>query len=343
MLEEMRDVSLLSHRRHFKLIENTNYMKNIPDIPKEILDASSRGKLIIFVGAGVSRIIGCPSWREFAEKYLKDLLEKKIINYYEFSHLQNEEPRKLLSICLKIYKEYNLIPPKTGDILKADEIKLIKYPIYDDLYSFNAIYLTTNYDEYLDKTANKAYRDFISRQESSNEARDPIDSKRDYRIVSAKDDLLVSELKNRTIIHFHGSAENESDLVVTIVDYMNHYVKDSKPAVLLEEVFKSYTVLFVGYGLEEYEILEFMINKASVVPEVIQHYMLYPVFKTESQLLKFQETYYADLGIKLIPYPKDEHGYEQLSTVINEWAKQIGPIARPQMYYDKIKLIDEVI
>lgn len=318
-------------------------MKSVPDIPKEILDSSSRGKLVVFIGAGVSRIIGCPSWREFATHYLQNLLEKKIINYYEFSHLRNEGPRKLLSICLKIYKENNLIPPKTGDILKADDVKLNQYQIYDDLYSFNAIYLTTNYDEYLDKTATKVYRDFITRQESLDQARNSIDSKHDYRIVSAKDNLLVSELKNGTIIHFHGSAENESDLIVTIVDYMNHYVKDSKPAVLLEEVFKSYTVLFVGYGLEEYEILEFMINKASVVPEVIQHYMLYPVFKTESQLLKFQETYYADLGIKLIPYPIDEHGYEQLSTVIHEWAKQIGPIARPQMYYDKIKLIDEVI
>jgi hypothetical protein len=51
-------------------------MKNIPDIPpvpKAILEASSQGKLIVFVGAGVSRIIGCPSWQEFANEYLKDL------------------------------------------------------------------------------------------------------------------------------------------------------------------------------------------------------------------------------------------------------------------------------
>lgn len=318
-------------------------MKNVPDIPHEILDASSRGKLIVFIGAGVSRIIGCPSWKEFALKHLDHLFEKRAINYYEFSKLREMDPRKLLSICQKIYKEKQLPPKHIGDLLQANKESLKKYPIYDDLYAFNAIYLTTNYDVYLDEAAQESNRNSVRMADGTSGTEVPMEENATYQIINEREDLLVTCLKNGNIIHLHGSIQNEQQLIVTIVDYISHYDKESKPAVILEEMFKTYTVLFVGYGLEEYEILEFMINKSLIVQGTIQHYMLYPVFKAESNLLNLQQKYYSDLGVQLIPYPVDENGYEQLATVIHDWAKQIGAVARPQSYYDKVKLIDEVI
>jgi hypothetical protein len=131
--------------------------------------------------------------------------------------------------------------------------------------------------------------------------------------------------------------------IVTIVDYMTHYEPGGGPAVFLEEVFKSYTVLFLGYGLEEYEILEFIISKSHPRKNELKHFMLYPIFRNEVNLLAFQRKYYADLGIQLIPYPKDENGYEQLAVVITEWSKQIGPVSRPQGFFERTKLIDEVV
>jgi hypothetical protein len=71
--------------------------------------------------------------------------------------------------------------------------------------------------------------------------------------------------------------------------------------------------------------------------------MLYPIPRQELSLLDFQQEYYKDLGIQLVPYPIDENGYEQLAIVIREWANQIGDSARPQNFLDKIKLIDEVV
>ncbi|MGD0236229.1 MAG: hypothetical protein ABSC55_17045 [Syntrophorhabdales bacterium] len=71
--------------------------------------------------------------------------------------------------------------------------------------------------------------------------------------------------------------------------------------------------------------------------------MLYPVFRAESNILEFQRKYYLELGIELVPYPKDNNGYEQLVNVIREWSGQIGPISRPQGFLEKIRMIDEVI
>ena len=321
-----------------------NEIKDIPDIPPPILESASNGKLVVFAGAGVSRIIGCLSWDDFAISQLKYLREKKCINYHEYENLSKLEARKLLSICKKILEEKNIPPPDTKSLLKCNEKLNEKYKIYDDLYSFNAIYVTTNFDDHLDQVAKlkKSHKTLTALETSTQPNIDENPNKR-ADIIYSKDQLLVSGLTNGSIIHLHGSVNDKSSMIITIVDYMKHYEKDSKPAVLLEEIFKAYTVLFVGYGLEEYEILEFMIGKSQAVRGELKHFMLYPIFKAESNLFDFNKKYYADLGIQLVPYLKDENGYEQLATVIGEWARQIGPLSKPQNFLDRVKLIDEVI
>lgn len=324
-------------------LQKDNDLKEIPDIDQEILKAASSGKLVLFIGAGVSRIIGCPSWKEFALQQLKDLYEKRAINFYEFKNLESLDARKLLSICRNIYEEKKL-KPKSMESLLAGEAELLKrFTIYDDLYSFNAVYVTTNYEDYLDKVAQKPVAKPTSIVQTST-AQDSV--KKEFpkgKIVHSKEQLLISNLSNGSIIHLHGSVHDEGNTIVTIVDYMKHYEYASKPAVLLEEIFKTYTVLFVGYGLEEYEILEFMISKSHTARGEVKHFMLYPVFRNEMNLVDFYRKYYRDLGIKLVPYPIDDSGYEHLATIIQEWARHIGPISQPQGFLERIKLIDEVI
>ena len=318
-------------------------IKDIPDIPEQIIDAAKSGKLVLFIGAGVSRIVGCPSWEEFAHLQLKDLFEKKSINYFEYSKLKTLNNRKLLSICRRIYKENNLQPPSLKSLLTGKDELLKKYSIYEDLYSFNAVYVTTNYDDYMDEIAKKpSFKQTSIAQNSI--AQDTVEKEIPKgKVIYSKEEMLISNLDNGNTIHLHGSVKDEKNTIVTIVDYIEHYKYNSEPAVLLEEIFKNYTVLFVGYGLEEYEILEFMISKSKTSKNEIKHFMLYPIFKNEINLLDFYRKYYGDLGIELIVYPLDEKGYEQLAFVVREWAKQIGPISRPQGFFEKIELIDEVI
>jgi hypothetical protein len=326
-------------------IDETKEMPDIPDVPPEIMKAAARGRLVVFMGAGLSRIIGCPSWKEFALLQLRDLLEKKAINYYEYNNLKMLDARKLLSICRNIYVENNIPPGNMKSFLRGDDKLIRRYKTYEELYKFNAIYVTTNYDDYLDKIAQKT----LPQNPTSTlpmPAASIVPDSADFsqrKVIHKKDELLISNLDNGTVIHLHGSVKDEGNTIVTIVDYMKHYEHQSKPAVLLEEIFGSFTVLFIGYGLEEYEILEFMIRESQIGKNEIKHFMLYPVFKKETNLLKFQKRYYADLGVSLIPYPIDEVGYGHLAEVIQKWAEQIGPVSKPQGFMEKVRMIDEVI
>jgi hypothetical protein len=325
--------------------ENGIKIEEVPSVPPEILEAASSGRLVVFIGAGVSRIIGCPSWKEFAIGHLKYLYNESIINYHEFTKLKLMDSRKILSICKNIYKTRNIQSP-TENLLKCNDELIKKFLIYEELYSFNSIYITTNYDTFLDKVVEKNIHKKQIKINSQDESLIDLDideEKKVGKVFYKKQDILITNLENGNVIHFHGSVNDENEVVMTIVDYMNHYKPKKNPSFFLREVFEKYTVLFVGYGLEEYEIIEFMIKDLSNVKNEIRHFMLYPMFTKNDNLLKFYEDYYKALGIRLIPYSIDKKGYDQLEKVIKNWAKEIGQIAQPKGFYEEIKLIDEVI
>ena len=47
--------------------------------------------------------------------------------------------------------------------------------------------------------------------------------------------------------------------------------------------------------------------------------MLKPFFVGEERLLEFEQTYYAQMGIQVLGFQKDEKGYKQLEDVLHEW------------------------
>lgn len=122
----------------------------IPEIPQAIIDAASTGRLIIFVGAGVSRLAGGPSWSRAAENALEEIVEKRLIPFAEAEQLKNEHPKKKLSIAMDISQDkgsmldFSLFFPPP-DRLDAQ--------VYKDLYSIGVPIVTTNYDEGLDYQA----------------------------------------------------------------------------------------------------------------------------------------------------------------------------------------------
>ena len=329
---------------------NKTEIPEIPEIPPPILEAASNGKLVVFIGAGVSRLLGCPSWQELAEKCLKYLYDQKYISYLEYEYLKRLDPRKLLSICKNFCKKKNLPEPPIKEFLKAREEKYKKFKdIYDLIYSWNIIFITTNFDEYLDEAAQKPMPQPMI---DNNVNLPPLYLKKDdnKRIISDPDQISISQLYTLgVVIHLHGSLTSRK-LILTISDYLYHYQQE-KIQTFLTKLFTKFTVLFIGYGLEEYELLEFLVHKSQIhtsnhlksEKKEIKHYLLYPLFSWEQSMLKFYQIYYEDLNIELIFYKKDKNGYEQLYEVIKDWTPKIKNIVQPVDYLEIFKLIDEVV
>ena len=121
-------------------------LREIPDLPEEIIQAGLDGDLILFVGAGVSMLLGLPSWAGLASKALDTLQQKGLLNFSELEHLKNLDPKKQLSIAKLIAEEHKFDLNLREYFSTKDENKNIYQPIND----IGCTCVTTNYDTYLD-------------------------------------------------------------------------------------------------------------------------------------------------------------------------------------------------
>ena len=308
--------------------------KSIPDIfqYKEIIEAAKRGRLILFIGAGVSKLVGCPSWSELASAVLDHARKNGCIDFRQKHYLISNhahDPRKLLSICINMFEQEKIAKPNFESLLKPKNNDKDPMDIYQPLYSTKSIFLTTNYDPFLYHAAKIIHAD-----------------KADSKLFYLEKDLLISKLQAENIIHIHGSYEKQDELVLSLSDYFKRYREKSNLRELLQHIFDMYTVLFIGYGLEEYEILEFMVNisqRESGRNRLEKHYMLFPSFNEDNKIVDLFELYYKDIGIKLIPYPRNENDYQQLEYIIKDWCKEIKSASRPANIADKMQIIDKVL
>ena len=71
----------------------------------DIRDAATMGELTFFIGNGVSRLYGVPSWDELANKMLRKLAEHKKINHNELEILLRMPTKVKISIADSHFKK----------------------------------------------------------------------------------------------------------------------------------------------------------------------------------------------------------------------------------------------
>ena len=127
-------------------------------------------------------------------------------------------------------------------------------------------------------------------------------------------------------------------MLLTTVDYLDRYSShriDGKGnhenpfLTFLQTLFQLKNVLFIGYGLDELEILEYVVQKGiKRLPnnnEEPRHYVLQGFFSHEIELARRMGSYFSQFGIGLLPFLRDERDWDQLSEVIEYLAREIPP------------------
>jgi hypothetical protein len=201
--------------------------------------------------------------------------------------------------------------------------------VYSYLNKIGCTCVTTNYDELLSPH-------YYQKTDGSTTA-SPVTR------VSQKEDLHASHLNTPgTVVHLHGSVSKPETMVVTTKQYLEHYDHETVQY-FLGELFRKKTVLFIGYRLEEAEILEHILRRGGVKDSrVKKRFLLQGFFRSQDPLYKMLHEYYTrSFGVHLIGFLRDHNDYNQLEEIAKAWSEQIE--VRPPALVEDLEFMDEVL
>src|ERR1019366_9027365 len=123
----------------------------IPAVPPKLREAALRGTLIPFVGAGASRLAGCPTWAQFADKALQAFVDGGKFSYGQLDQIRHLNPRVKLSIAQGLQAEHSLLIDYASIIDPVGGYgNEIGRRLYGALAQLGQTFVTTNYDTWLD-------------------------------------------------------------------------------------------------------------------------------------------------------------------------------------------------
>ena len=237
---------------------------------RRIKEASKNGKLVMFVGAGVSALSGYPSW--------SGLIEKLDLSMNKKGWYSDEE---YLTIPQKYYnsrgnKEYYDIIKNTFDM------ELEPNYIHNKILRLNPTHIiTTNYDSLIEKSVIKhgLFYDVISRD-------------RDVATTKSK----------KFIIKMHGEIKHEN-IVLKEEDFINYDNNFKLIETLVKSIIASNLVVFVGYSIKEINVKKILSWVKELQGDSFQPtYWLYIGSPTEEsdKITKEDYDYYKARGINII-------------------------------------------
>ena len=301
-------------------MNNAPDLTDRPKLPEEIRQAALNGELVLFIGAGVSMLLDLPSWSELADKVLGELCDNGFSDYWEVLQLKTLDPRKQLSIADTIARE-NEYSIKYEDHLKPD--LGVGEGIYKALNDIGCPCVTTNYDELL----SPRYKGAKAEDGSITPA--PVN-----RILERERFFAHLLDEPGTVVHLHGCFSEPETMIVTTKDYLEHYDHPNVQK-FLDRLFRKKVVLFLGYGLEEAEILEHVLRRGQVLgKDDRRRFSLEGFFQSQELLYKRLYKYYEiSFGVHLIGFERDKKDYRALELIIESWADQLE-IRKPPLAED---------
>ncbi|MDY0038922.1 MAG: SIR2 family protein [Desulforhabdus sp.] len=308
----------------------------IPKIPAALKLAALQRKLVPFVGAGVSQLGGCPGWNAFADDALKFFIEKGKLSHAQLDQMSALSSRVKLSVALELEKTHKIEIDFKALLQPSKNKKDIGDKIYRDLSNLSTTFITTNYDDWLIQGSPATLH---IKSGSSPSAANPPDILR-TAIYKLTDISAVNLDIHNAVFQIHGSFHDRESMVLTTVQYLDRYAShridgktnhENQFLTFLQTLFSLKNVLFVGYSLNELEILEYVVQKGiekqKINREEPTHYVLQGFFSHELELARSLESYFLQFGIGLLPFSRDKNDWLQLVAVIERYAQEIplGP------------------
>lgn len=291
-----------------------------PDLPEELLQLLEDGNLVIFCGAGVSYPAGLPGFRELVERIYTE-------NHVSMEDLERDEfDRKNYDRVL------GLLENRIGKArVRGAVSEILHLEPQADLSTHRALLdlatdrqdtcrlVTTNFDRGFELAARQKGVPI------------PID-------VAPK--LPVPKRgKWNSVVHLHGlisdSDPDQQTLVLTSADFGAAYLTERWAARFLADLFREFSVLFVGYSVED-PVVRYMMDALAADraagQSVGQAFAFAPVTRGDQDK---QIAAWKAKGVTPLPYEsRDDHA--ALHQTLERWAEchRQGRLGRESVIYE---------
>ena len=255
----------------------------------------AREKLVIFVGAGVSRNSGLPSWQELVKVFAKKLGINK-------SCFSSEETLQIPQI---FYDEFSKI--KYYEILQE---------VFEGTYEPNSIHktlkkmnishiITTNYDELIEKELNES---------------------REYDVIGKEEELAYSK-STKMIIKMHGDMKYRN-VVLKQEDYDNYEENFPLISTYVKSLFTTNTIMFIGYSLNDVNVKNIMKWISNILNEDFRKVYLVTFDEKENNDILTRKKQENDKLVNRISLSVVDNNYEEslnsfLEKIIDKYDEKI--------------------
>jgi hypothetical protein len=233
------DVSLMIAARRFAIFSAcaVRYGGGKMKIPKPLADALVEGRLVLFVGAGMS-MPQLPGWAAL----LRKMLDKGLADCAPEVKRQEKKIAKLIADPTKLLAAADLLRTAMGarDFCSFLAAEFTGKP-FDERHRIAARLpfagiLTTNFDTLLEQ------------------------AKPGVRVLNQTQipELLRTQREREScIVHVHGEVDDSRTVILAARDY-KELKKDKQFSGYIQTLSKTHTFLFVGYGLADEDLLLFL-------------------------------------------------------------------------------------
>ena len=280
-----------------------NDSKEYQEVKEKLSKAANNGNLVIFIGAGISKLCGFPLWNETCNMLIDHCVGKHWLSKEEGEQIRKcSDPIMKMSQCRKHITEEAFNQFLKGVFGKDVPEKYSEnyQRLKNALGALSSVIVTTNIDEIFDCLC--------------------LDENRFYSTEHIENIKIIKGIKQ--IWHIHGSVRDITVIVFTEEQYKERY-SDEKVITAFKRFFDSNncTVLFVGYGLGDTELLPYFEGD---LKNRNNHFFLEGHNKNKEDDFKRKCKKCDERGIQVLEYDLEDGKYEKVIDVLENLAEYMN-------------------
>ena len=279
-------------------------MIHIEKYIKDIQEAQRKGRLVLFVGAGVSANSGVPTWGSLINALKDDL---SLIN----GPISETDDLKIAQLYKCQFGKKDYIE-KIKQTLKYNEVPTNEiHRVIMDMEPAHII--TTNYDNLLEKAIQER---FVH-----------------YDVIKQDKDIPYEQYPH-TLIKMHGDFDSDN-IVLCEEDYFNYSRKFPLIKAVVKSLFASNLVLFVGFSFNDIN-LKYILRE---LQDILAEDMPRIYFLTDQEQKPMYDQYYTHKHVQVINFSQEqiteiekEYGVSFERTNVNSIENSRGQLLYKQLY-----------